>query len=108
MKDSGAPVYDSVSRLTYKRLDVNAAIALAFARKGGATVPTVPTAPTSPTPQPPAGTATEVPTTQSPFSGTPITVGADATIQAENFDNGGENVSYHDVDASNLGGSTSD
>lgn len=98
MKDSGTPTYDSVSKLTYKRLDVNAALALAYARKGGAT--TTPT-----TPQAPGGISTDVPTTQSPFSGTPISVAADTTIQAENFDNGGQNVAYYDVDAANLGGS---
>ena len=101
MKDSGAPVYDSATRLTYKRLDVNAALALAYARRGG-----------SVTPQPPLSTVTEVPTTptapttaQSPFSGTPISLVADTTIQAENFDNGGQSVAFHDAEGSNLGGS---
>ena len=35
-----------------------------------------------------------------PYSGTPISV--PGTIQAENFDNGGEGVAYHDVDANNI------
>jgi CSLREA domain-containing protein len=40
---------------------------------------------------------------QTPFKG--ITVGAaPVTIQAEDFDNGGEGVAYHDVNAANLGG----
>src|SRR5947207_1425625 len=40
------------------------------------------------------------------FTGTPtkIAPGASTTIQAENFDNGGEGIAYHDVDAANLGG----
>jgi hypothetical protein len=42
-----------------------------------------------------------------PFGGTPIpiTAAGSTTIQLENFDNGGEGVAYHDVDAANLGGS---
>jgi hypothetical protein len=41
-----------------------------------------------------------------PFSGTPIAipVTGSATIQAETFDNGGEGVAYHDIDAVNSGG----
>jgi subtilisin family serine protease len=99
MKDSGVPTYDSATKLTYKRLDVNAALALAYARKGGSTTTTTPQAPLSSGP-------THVPSTQSPFSGTPISIAADTTIQAENFDNGGEGVAYHDNETSNLGGST--
>jgi hypothetical protein len=102
MKDSGVPTYDSATKLTYKRLDVNAALSLAYARKGGSTTTTTPT-----TPQAPLGTGpTQVPTAQSPFSGTPISIAADTTLQVENFDNGGEGVAYHDTDTSNLGGST--
>jgi hypothetical protein len=100
MKDSGVPTYDSATKLTYKRLDVNAALALAYARKGGATT----TPPT--TPQSPGGIVTDVPTAQSPFSGTPVSLTSGATVQAENFDNGGEGVAYHDAETSNLGGST--
>ena len=37
-----------------------------------------------------------------PFNGTPVNL--PATIQAENFDNGGEGVAYHDNDAANQGG----
>ena len=41
---------------------------------------------------------------QTPFLGAPFSVGAGTTIvQAEDFDNGGEGVAYHDVDAANLG-----
>jgi VCBS repeat-containing protein len=38
----------------------------------------------------------------SPFYGTAFVI--PTTIQAEDFDNGGEGVAYHDVDAVNLGG----
>jgi O-glycosyl hydrolase len=42
---------------------------------------------------------------QLPFLGLPFAVGAaPVTIQSEDFDNGGEGVAYHDVDAANLGG----
>src|SRR6185312_14485254 len=37
-----------------------------------------------------------------PYGGSPVSV--PGTIQAENFDNGGEGVGYHDNDASNNGG----
>ncbi len=40
--------------------------------------------------------------TQTPYAGTPGTV--PGTIQAENFDNGGEGVAYHDNVAGNSGG----
>ncbi|MBI5472802.1 MAG: carbohydrate-binding protein [Ignavibacteriae bacterium] len=39
---------------------------------------------------------------QSPFLGTPFSI--PGTMQAEDFDNGGEGFAYHDVDASNNGG----
>jgi hypothetical protein len=42
------------------------------------------------------------PPSQTPYAGTPITV--PATIEAENFDNGGEGVAYHDLDGGNNGG----
>ncbi|MEA2699616.1 MAG: hypothetical protein QOI66_3887, partial [Myxococcales bacterium] len=37
-----------------------------------------------------------------PFTGTPVSL--PGTIEAENFDNGGEGVAYHDTDAGNTGG----
>ena len=40
--------------------------------------------------------------TQTPFSGQPIAL--PATIQAENYDKGGEGVAYHDTTAANQGG----
>jgi hypothetical protein len=46
--------------------------------------------------------------TGKPFRGTPARVFAtgSSTIEAENFDDGGEGVAYHDTEAANLGGST--
>lgn len=41
-------------------------------------------------------------TTSSPYSGSPVAV--PGKIEAENFDNGGEGVAYHDSDATNSGG----
>src|SRR5207237_8050362 len=52
-----------------------------------------------------AVTVTAAAPSQTPFGGTPISVGASAaTIQAEDFDNGGEGIAFHDVDAGNTGG----
>jgi hypothetical protein len=42
--------------------------------------------------------------TQTPFGGTPIPL--PGTFEAENFDNGGEGVAYHDNVAGNAGAST--
>ncbi len=87
IKDSGKPYFDSVSNRTYARLDINAAIALAYKRTGI-------------TPGPPSnGPST-------PFGGTPVSVSssAPAVIEAENYDNGGEGVAYHDLDTGNTGG----
>lgn len=45
--------------------------------------------------------------TRSPFPGPgPFNFNAGATLQAENFDTGGEGVAYHDVEAANLGGAS--
>ena len=43
---------------------------------------------------------------QAPYHGTPFVVptSGSVTIQAEDFDTGGEGVAYHDVDATNNGG----
>ena len=40
--------------------------------------------------------------TATPFGGSPAII--PGTLQAEGFDNGGENVAYHDLDAANWGG----
>jgi hypothetical protein len=47
-------------------------------------------------------TVNTVVTTQTPYGGTAVSL--PGTIQAENFDEGGEGVAYHDMEASNQGG----
>ncbi|HVD97714.1 MAG TPA: carbohydrate-binding protein [Cytophagaceae bacterium] len=42
------------------------------------------------------------PVTNTPYTGTPINI--PGTIEAENYDNGGEGIAYHDNDAVNSGG----
>jgi hypothetical protein len=42
-------------------------------------------------------------TARSPYSGWPVDLSVAAEIEAEHFDEGGEGVSYHDVDAGNAG-----
>ena len=49
-----------------------------------------------------SGSAPPPPSGSSPFSGTGISL--PGTIQAENFDNGGEGVGYHDASPGNYGG----
>ncbi|HEX8523800.1 MAG TPA: carbohydrate-binding protein, partial [Tepidisphaeraceae bacterium] len=49
-------------------------------------------------PLPPSGT-------QAPYATRILTATAPVTIEAEDFDHGGEGVAYHDVEAANLGGS---
>ncbi len=41
---------------------------------------------------------------RSPYGGTNWSMANGTTIQAENYDNGGEGVAYHDTDAANQGG----
>ncbi len=94
LKDSGVSVTDTstqftYSGLTYKRLDLDDAIKLAYARKGGIVQPPPP----PPPPPPPA---------QSPYKGAAFSTGQ--IIQAEDFDLGGEGVAYHDTTSSNVGG----
>jgi hypothetical protein len=48
---------------------------------------------------PPSDAAPHVPDGETPFSGTPAAI--PGTIQAEDFDQGGEGVAYHDVEAAN-------
>lgn len=54
----------------------------------------------APAPAPAPSTSTS--SALSPFSGSPLVI--PGTIQAEDFDNGGEGVAYHDTDTSNKGG----
>src|SRR4029077_5220456 len=51
----------------------------------------------------PATAQTPPPSSSSPYGGTPAAV--PGVIQAENFDNGGEGVAYHDSTSGNAGGS---
>lgn len=75
LKTSGSNVYDPLSKLTFKRLDLDNALALAGA------MPAV---------------------VQTPYRGSAFTT--DMRIQAEDFDNGGESVGYHDADGVNTTG----
>ncbi|HEV2295893.1 MAG TPA: ankyrin repeat domain-containing protein, partial [Tepidisphaeraceae bacterium] len=60
---------------------------------------TVTSDPGTPPPPPPP------PSGQSPFSGSPFAVGdAAVTIQAEDYDLGGEAIAYHDTTSANIGG----
>ena len=85
LRDSGQSRWDSMTGRSYPRLDLHAALQLAYQR-AGTTPPTTP---------PPTTTG------RSPY-GSAFAVGA--TIEAEAFDRGGEGVAYHDTDSSNLGG----
>jgi len=99
LKDSGTPTYDAVTKVTYKRLNVNAAIGLAYQRGSGA-VPAPAPLPQAPAPSgPPAGA------TQSPYGGAVFKINASgvSVLQAENFDKGIDGVAYHDLDATNRG-----
>ncbi len=63
--------------------------------------PSPPVVPPSPPVVPPSP-----PTVSTPFGGTApvVSTTATTTIQAENFDDGGEGVAYHDTDVANLSG----
>ncbi|HEX8914855.1 MAG TPA: carbohydrate-binding protein, partial [Humisphaera sp.] len=74
---------------------VAADAAYAIGSAASATVTIADNDTTVPPPPPP-------PASQTPYGGTSWAV--PGQIEAENFDNGGEGVAYHDVDATNLGG----
>ncbi|MFH1319389.1 MAG: carbohydrate-binding protein, partial [Bacteroidota bacterium] len=57
---------------------------------------------TSSTPSPAPSPVPTSPQTQSPYGGTPRSI--PGTIQAEDFDSGGEGIAYHDLESSNIGG----
>lgn len=118
LKDSGHGVYDTTSKRTYSRLDLLAAVKLAYARSGATSSKPTTTATTT-TKTTTAKTTTAKATTtrsttskattpaasQSPFTGRPVAVAATGTvIQVENFDNGPDGVAYHDLSAENKGG----
>ena len=108
LRDSAQVVWDPTSGMNYAELNVNAALGLAYQRSGIAgsipapvVVPVVPNppvvpvvaevVPTSvPTPASPPPVQTNPDT---PFTGTPFSTGQ--TIQAEQFDRGGEGISFY-------------
>ncbi len=96
MQSSGVATYDPISKRTYKRLNIDAALALAYKERGGAIVPPASSGPVVVAPPPTPA--------QTPFKGTLFAT--NQIIQAEDFDNGGEGVAFHDVDSINIGGST--
>lgn len=127
IRDSATSVYDSYSNANYARLNVPAAIALAYQRSGQAKSAPVaaPTPKPVPAPAPPvviktptakpairtatpaskpaAVTATAAnPSQESPFTGTPFATST--RISAANYNNGGEGLAFHDTTATNEGG----
>ena len=74
LQRSGVDTFDAASNLTYKRLDLAAAL----------------------------GLATREFDTPTPFTG--VAASIPGTIQAENFDKGPEGFAYHDSEPTNLGG----
>jgi hypothetical protein len=108
LRDSAHWIADPVSGMSYPRLDVNAALGLAYQRSTPVvTTPTPPTTPVTPTPTPPSNpnptpTTTTTPSGESPFLGVPFSTGQ--LIEAEDYDLGGEGVAYHDNNSANFGG----
>ena len=84
LKDSGKQISDG--ERSYPRIDVDAAVRLAIKRSGGNPDPD-PNPNPNPKPKPKPK--------QTPFKGTPFNV--TSTIQAEDFDNGGEGISFHNA-----------
>ena len=78
MQDSGKPIFDPHSQRTYKRLDIDDAVKLAIEQSGGQ----------QPKPNPNPGP------NQRPFKGSPFKTGK--AIQFEDFDDGGQGVSFND------------
>jgi hypothetical protein len=104
LRDSATPVWDSASGMSYPELNVNAALGLAYQRSGSAGTP-APAPPPVTAPPPPAPAQISTPPTGyagTPFLGTPFSTGQ--TIQAKNFDNGGEGVAFHDPAVFNTAG----
>ena len=104
MRDSATWVYDSTGT-AQPQLNVNGAIALAYARSGQSPAPTP-----APTPAPVATPAAAPAAASgngsgSPFKGTPFSAGA--PILAAYYDAGGQNVGYHTTSNSNESGNNS-
>jgi hypothetical protein len=89
LKDSGKSVYDPTTGLTFKRLDLDNAIALALKMSGQGQSPTPPAPVPAPLPR-------------SPFRGSGVLI--PNVIEAENFDHGAEGLCYHDTTRENEGG----
>ena len=134
LRDSATWVYDSYSNANYARLNVPAAIALAYQRSGQAKSAPITAAPTptppgviktptpAPTPAPVAKPTPVVKTTKfataavrpaalpiatnpsQPSAFTGTPFATSTRISAANYDNGGEGVAYHDTTAINEGG----
>lgn len=119
IRDSARQVWDPASGLNYPELNVNSALGLAYQRLGTAgsipapSAPAVPVVPVTPivpvvaaiVPTPPPAPPAPVPISSGkPFTGTPFSIGK--TIQAEQFDNGGEGVSFHTPSILNAVGNT--
>jgi hypothetical protein len=79
LMDSGKQIGDGTGN-TYPRLDIDDAIRLAIRRSGG-------------NPDPDPGPGPGPAPTQKPFKKTPFNV--TSRIEAENFDNGGEGIAFH-------------
>jgi hypothetical protein len=83
LKDSGKQISDG--ERSYPRIDIDDAIRLAIKRSGG-----------NPDPDPdPDPNPNPKPKKQEPFHGTPFNV--TSQIEAEDFDNGGEGISFHNL-----------
>jgi hypothetical protein len=112
IRDSATWVYDSYSNASYPRLNVNAALGLAYQRSGSAHAAPVTAAVTSkstaaPTPAAkPVKTVAAAPTpaavsADGSFRGVPFATGT--LISAADYNTGGEGVSYHDLTGVNEG-----
>ncbi|HEV8290466.1 MAG TPA: S8 family serine peptidase, partial [Tepidisphaeraceae bacterium] len=82
LKDSGKQISDG--ERSYPRIDVDAAVRLAIKRSGG-----------NPDPDPNPNPKPKPKPKQTPFKGAPFNV--TSQIQAEDFDNGGEGIAFHNV-----------
>ena len=120
LRDSATQVWDNYSGQSYGELNVNAALGLAYQWSGSAGAPAATPAPVpSPAPVPaplppnvvaapapapaqnptPANIPSQAQSAPSAYAGTPFLAKAFSTgqtIQAKNFDKGGDGVAFHD------------
>ncbi len=100
LTQSGTKTYDSVTRLTFPRLNLYAAVLLAY-QMAGKPVPNLPAPAPDPTPTP-TPTPTPPPVVVAPTTLPPL---ADGTVlQTEDFDAGAPGVAYRELDPKNWGG----